>query len=177
MSIKIPPVLAESDEYADLSEEDRAAFVRRLESVQELGVSLAQGDRRGSYPDFFQFVEDLELDASHLQEFDASTSVYLSRWAIHYSWSFYTTPGDMRHVLTEDLLQLIDASEPSTDAPLGASEYWFSELGRGLAVSVDAIVNAKDYGVAIAHHIALDILLSRLLTSSYRLRLNRLVPR
>lgn len=177
MTIKLPAVISECDEYKDLSEEDRSSFLRRLESVRELGLSLACRNRRECYPDFFQFVEDLELDVSHLEEFDSQSRSYLSRWATHYSWTFYTTPADMRRIAAVDVLELINSDEPSTDAPLDASEHWFSELGRGLTVSADAVIHATDYGTAMAHQIALDILLTKLLTACYKLRLNRFVPR
>jgi hypothetical protein len=177
MTIRLPIAITECDEYRDLSQEDRDSFLRRLESARELGLSLAHGDRRRRYPDFFQFVEDLELDVSHLQEFDSRNTVSLSRWATHYSWTFYTSPGEMRSLLAEEVLQLINAIEPSTDVSLDTSERWFGELGRGLAISADAIINASDYGSAMAHQIALDILLTKLLTTCYKLRFNRLVPR
>lgn len=177
MASRLPTVITESDEYAALSEEDRASLLRRLEDSRALGLSLSDGSRRNDFPDFFQFVEDLELDASHIQEFDSPSRASLSRWAMHYSWTFYANPSDMRDRLAEDVLRLINTDEPTTDAPLINTDKWLLELGRGLVSVTDAIINAKDYISAMAYQIALDILLSRVLTACYRLRLNRQVPR
>lgn len=177
MTDSLPRVITECDEYAALSEEDRASFIRRLRSSRALGSSLSTGHRKVSYPDFFQFVEDLELDLSHLQEFDSPSRINLSRWATHYSWTFYASPAEMRNSISESLLRLINADEPTTDSALIDTEQWMAELGQGLVSAVDAIVDANTYTYAMAHQIALDILLSRLLVTCYRLRLNRLVPR
>lgn len=177
MTMQLPAVITECDEYETLTEDERASFLRRLESALELGASLSEGDRREGYPDFFQFTENLEMDVSHLQEFTLPWGGALSRWLVHYSWTFHTTPADMRACLTTQMLHLINANEPSTDAPLESSEQWFRELGHGLVFAANAIMNATDYGSAMAHQIALDILLGRILSACYRLRLNRLVPR
>jgi hypothetical protein len=177
VTTQLPTVIIECDEYETLTEEERAAFVQRLESALELGESLADGARRKGYPDFFQFVEDLEQDASHLQEFTLPWGGNLSRWLVHHSWTFHTTPADMRGCLTAQMLHLIDAGEPSTDAPLASTDQWLRELGEGVASAANAVLNATEYGSAMAHHIALDILLGRVLSACYRLRLNGLVPR
>lgn len=177
MASRLPIVITESDEYLILSEEDRASLLRRLEDSRALGLSLSDGNRRNGFPDFFQFVEDLELDASHLQEFDSPSRASLSRWAMHYSWTFYAKPADMRYCLAEDVIRLINSDEPTTDAPFTNTDKWLVELGQGLVSATEAIINAKDYVTAMAHQIALDILLSRILTACYKLRLNRLVPR
>ena len=177
MATQLPAVITECDEYETLTEEERGAFLQRLESALEFGESLADGTRRKGFPDFFQFVEDLEQDASHLQEFSLPWGGTLCRWLVHHSWTFYTTPADMRGCLTTQMLQLINAGEPSTDAPLASTDQWLRELGEGVASAANAVLHATDYGSAIAHHIALDILLGRVLSACYRLRLNGLVPR
>lgn len=123
------------------------------------------------------FVEDLEQDASHLQEFTLPWGGTLCRWLVHHSWTFYTTPADMRARLPAPILHLINATEPSTDASLVSVERWFEQLGEGLASAANAVLKATDYGSAIAHHVALDILLGRILSACYKLRLNGLVPR
>lgn len=177
MTTQLPAVITGCDEYETLTEDERAAFLRRLEAALELGTSLSGGKRRREFPDFFRFVEDLEQDASHLQEFTLPWGGNLSRWLVHYSWTFDTTPADMRASLTAQVLDLINSDEPSTDAPLEVSERWFTELGDGVAIAATAVLKATDFGSAMAHQIALDILLGRVLSACYRLRLNRLVPR
>ncbi len=177
MATQLPTVIVECDEYETLTEEERAAFLQRLESALKLGQSLAEGVLRKENPDFFQFVEELEQDASHLQEFSLPWGGTLSRWLVHHSWTFYTTPADMRGCLTAQMLHLINAGEPSIDAPLASTDQWLRELGEGVASAANAVLKATEYGSAMAHHIALDILLGRVLSACYRLRLNGLVPR
>jgi hypothetical protein len=173
----LPAVITECDEYETLTEEERAAFLQRLEGALDLGTSLSDGNRRKESPDFFRFVENLEQDTSHLQEFTLPWGGALSRWLVHYSWTFHTTPADMRTCLSEQMIYLIDTNEPSTDASLESSERWFGDLGKGLVVAVVAITNASDYASAMAHQIALDVLLSRILSACYKLRLNKRIPR
>ena len=101
----------------------------------------------------------------------------LSRWLVHYSWTFYAAPAEMRAHLAAQMVDLINANEPSIDAPLERTDLWLVELGTGLVSAGNAVINATNYGSAMAHQIALDILLGRVLSACYRLRLNRLVPR
>jgi hypothetical protein len=175
--IQLPAVITECDEYETLTEDERTAFLQRLKGAWDLGTSLAGGERRREFPDFFLFVEDLEQDVSHLQEFSLPWGGAISRWLVHHSWTFYTTPADMRACIAEELLGLINAGEPSTDAPLADSERWLCDLGKGMVYAANAVINASDYGSAMAHQIALDILLGRLLSACYKLRLNPAVPR
>lgn len=177
MTTQLPAVMTECDEYATLTEEERASLLGRLQSARNLGLALAEGELRKDYPNFFQFVETLEQDASHIQEFHLPWGGALSRWLMHHSWTFYTTPRDMRACLTTKMVELINASEPSTDAPLESSDRWIGELGDGLVAATNAIADATDYGSAMAHQIALDILLGKVLSACYKLRLNGLVPR
>jgi len=177
VTIQLPAVITGCNEYATLTEEERASLLGRLQSSRNLGLALAEGELRKDYPDFFQFVETVEQDASHIQEFHLPWGGAISRWLMHYSWTFDTTPKDMRACLTAEMVDLINASEPSTDAPLESSDRWIRELGRGLVVATNAIADATDYGSAMAHQIALDILLGKVLSACYKLRLNGLVPR
>jgi hypothetical protein len=177
MSRTLPNVVTESDEYETLTSEERASYLRRLENARELGFALSTGARRKDSLNFFQFVENLELDVSYLQEFDSPRGGGLSRWLVHYSWTFYTSPGAMRDSLAPELLQHIDAADPLSDAPLLIYEEWLKNVGQALVVATDAIFAATTYDAAMSHQVVSDILLSRLLTVCYKLRLNRLVPR
>jgi len=177
MAIEIPSVIAECDEYQSLDAEERGALLRRMRDAAQLGDSLFEGSRSGGYPDFFQFVEDLELDVSHMQEYGSRPGSALTRWQVHYSWTFYASPQQMRSTLPSLVLDLIDANEPPSSAPFPATEQWLKDLGRGLTLSVSGIANAQEYPSAVANMIAVDILLGRVLSACYRLRLNPLVPR
>jgi hypothetical protein len=177
LTMKLPEVITSCDEYATLDDSARISLLRRIEDAQELGAALSDGSRKATYPDFFQFVDDLELDLSHLQEFSPPGRLDLTRWAVHYSWTFYTSPVEMRNHLDERLLSLIDIPEPPTTAPIATYEGWVSDLGAGLVLIANAIEVATEYGAAIAHLICLDIVLSRLLSACFRLRLNPFNPR
>lgn len=180
MSIKLPTVITDCDEYETLTDEHRASYLHRLESVRELGVSLSDGTRRSEDPEFCLFVEELELDASQLQEFRSPWDGGPTRWLMHYSWTFDTSPGRMRHSLSSlspALLKMVDSAEPRSDAPLASSERYLEELGSRLVQAVDAIFAASTYDSAMAHQIAMDIMLNRLLAVCFRLRLNPLLRR
>ena len=175
--MQLPTVITECLEYRESTEEERAAFARRVRDVLEFAESLAGGGRRKEFPNFFRFVEDLELDVSHLQEFMLPWGGALSRWLVHNCWTFDTTPAEMRATLSSQMADLINASEPSIDAGVESTERWLSDLGKGLLSAVNAFANATDFSVAMAHWVAVDILLGRILSACYRLRLNALVPR
>ncbi|MDR6937710.1 hypothetical protein [Luteibacter sp. 3190] len=175
--MKLPDVITSSDEYATLDVSARASLVRRIEEAVDLGAELASGSRSSSYPDFFQFADDLELDLSHLQEFSPAGRLDLTRWAVHYSWVFHTSPLEMRNQLDERLLRLIDVPEPSSDAPIATFDRWIADLGSGLVSTVQGVEAATQYSAALAHLICLDILLARLLMACFRLRLNPSTPR
>lgn len=177
VKVELPAVFVESEEFRTLPEDQRRSLLRRLDNAKALGLSLESGSRLASASDFTDFTEDLELDVALLQELDSADRGGLSRWQLHYSWSFETSPERMRLALPGFCVDLLDAHEPSHDALVDSYNAWFVEIGGNLVKIIDCIETSTTFDEVLAAHIVLDVVLCRLLVACYKIRLNRLVPR
>lgn len=174
---ELPSVIIESEEFRGLEEEQRLSFLHRLRRIRTLGEELSSGSRLLAAPDFCDFAEDLELDLTIAQEFDDAHRGGLSRWIIHYSWSFETAPFDLVQALSPRLTSFLDQYEPPLLTPPEGYSVWFKELGEQLFLAVSEFSASKTFTEALAACIVLDLLLSRLLTACFKLRLNKDMPR
>ncbi|WP_199099974.1 hypothetical protein [Dyella sp. ASV21] len=175
--IELPAAFMDSEEFQALPEDQRLSFLRRLDNAKSLGLSLESGSRLANASDFADFTEDLELDASLLQELDSAAQGGLSRWLLHFSWSFETSPGEMLHALPAFCLGLLDTQEPRHDATLDSYRSWFHQVGVDLVRVTHAIESSNTYEATLALHIVVDVLLGRLLVACHKLRLNSAMPR
>ncbi|WP_250624057.1 hypothetical protein [Pinirhizobacter soli] len=177
VKVELPAVFVESEEFRALPEDQRQSLLRRLDNTKSLGLSLESGSRLASASDFTDFTEDLELDVALLQELDSADRGGLSRWQLHFTWSFETSPERMRQALPAFCVELLDAHEPSQDAQVDSYNAWFIEIGGNLVKIIDCIETSTTFDAVLAAHIVLDIVLGRLLVACYKIRLNRLMPR
>jgi len=175
--VALPLAFAKSSDYEELDEEQRLSLLRRLDSTRALGESLASGKRLSEALDTIDFFENLELDVAILQELDSAHRGGLSRWLLHYSWTFETSPPEMRQSLPAHLSPLLDAAEPESTASLEKYLDWFTEVGRELVLLVEEFSAAATFASALAIHVLIDLLLARLLLSCYKLRLNQSLQR
>lgn len=175
--IELPRPLVESEECRSLGDDDKASLLRRLDKARMLGRDLMSGKRLAESADIAEFADDLELDVAILQELDSAWRGGLSRWLIHHSWSFKTSPPEMCNSLSAVMLSALDEREPRHDASMDEYCSWIGAIGRQLVQCTDELSNAKTYSSAIATHVVADILLARLLVGCYKLRLNRTMPR
>lgn len=172
IAIELPLAIASSGEFRSLNESQQLSMLRRLDNARSLGMSLATKTRLQASDDFLDFVEDLELDAALLQELDSAPRGGLTRWQIHYSWTFETSPQEMAKSLSVETMALADFQEPGLTAALDEYCIWFMEFGRRLVDVVDQFSAADSFATAMAQHVVLDVLLARLLIACYKLRLN-----
>src|SRR5690348_3051543 len=92
----LPKSILDSDDFAALEDGQQCLLAQRFRAISELATSLTSGERRNAANSFDDFVEDLELDAASIQEFDAASRGGISRWLIHYSWTSSCPPKQMR---------------------------------------------------------------------------------
>jgi hypothetical protein len=177
MSVKLPGVFVESEEFKAITESQRLSLLQRIDNSKQLADSLASGERFNEAKDFVDFAEDLELDASVIQEIAGADHGGLSRWLIHYSWSFNTSPQKMRQCIPYYYIHLLDVQEPSCDSSLEVYRKWFQNIGKNMSEVIDAMSNATTFDASLAFQVILDVLLGRLLISCYKLRLNRFIDR
>lgn len=168
----VPQCIRVSDEYKSLEAEGRAALAGRLEALELVGTSLADGSRFASAQDFYRFSEGLELDLAVIQEIATATSGGLSRWLIHHSWTFNAPPCQMTTALSQSLLSALDNEEPSVFSSISAFISSFKQYGEQLVSLLRSFRNSVTFHEAIGIHIAIDIVANRLLLVCYKLRLN-----
>ena len=177
ISVELPLAIESSEEFRSLDESQRLSLLRRLDNARALGVSLASGKRFQESDDFLDFVEDLELDVSLVQELDGAPQGGLTRWQIHYSWTFETSPSKMFGSLDAETVKAIDFHEPSLDAEIEDYKIWFKEVGEWTVGLIDKFSGADGFDSAMALLVALDVMLGRLLIACYKLRINEKISR
>lgn len=174
--VRVPLPLSESDDWLSSSEQEQLSLIRRLYNFKVIGQSLSSGSRFEESSDLIDFLEDLELDIAAQQELETAHRGGLSRWLIHNSWSFDTSPAEMIRSLPVDIRELIDMREPPYDATVDVCLEWFKHIGDKIVYVIDEFGNAKSFALVIAMHIVVDILAARTLLVCYKLRLNECMP-
>ena len=175
--IVIPRVFGESEEFQSLEAAQRDALVARLGRVASIAESLILEQSFSSHDALLDFVQDLELDVAIAEELEDANRGGLSRWLMHHSWSFDTSPAKMRSSLSKEVLAILDATEPTSDLGIDVFSQWFRNVGSELLVVLREFAAAMTYDAALALHIVVDILLIRILSSCYKLRLSPFVAR
>jgi hypothetical protein len=172
IEVKIPAALEQSEEYQALSEEQKRYFLQRLDGIQEIGCDLANEASLNSATDFYDFASDLELDVVLRQELSLAEHGSLSRWLIHHSWTFLTSPREMADQLPGDLLALSDLTEPKLGTPTEAQAAWLRACGIAITRLVEEFSSSATFSRALAVLILLDIVMAKLLVACFKLRLN-----
>lgn len=169
---EVPAVIRDSLEFESLSDAEADAFKVRLNRAVDLATTLASGVRLSNADGFLDFVEDLQLDLASAQEIPGESGVILSRWILHYSWSFESSPRLMHDSLPFGLLKSLDFQEPSIEAPVEQYLSWFKEAGLNLLSALASFSGARTFHDALGSYIVADVILARLLLACFKLRLH-----
>lgn len=169
-----PSCLREYDGFVDLSADERREFEKLLQFFSDLGTELHSDERKDDAEGFFDFIDNLELDLAVRIGSHAHSRSSFSSWLIHSSWAF-DVEGEMVSSLDEDLIELIDSQGPRIKESIPNLEAWFRAVGAGLVKATAGISGAKTLSDAIAHQIAVDSLVMKLLVCCYKCRLNPVV--
>jgi hypothetical protein len=168
----LPLAMTQSTEFLALPDEDRVALAKRILAARVMANDLRKEARYDASGDIYRFAEEIELDLAILQEFDGAARGGFSRWLLHYSWTFGTSPNEMMKAIPVAVVNAIDQNEPHSQARLEVYRSWFRFAGENLFAATSAFSSSSTFASALASHIAIDVLLSRILTVCYKLRLN-----
>ena len=169
ISMQLPEVILKSDDFSSLEKSQQESFVRRIVGIRAVGQRLAIGFSTKDENALFQEIQDIELDASILQEFDGAHRGGVSRWLIHNSWSF-SIEEDQMMKMGDGSRDMIDTQSPKFGAPVEEFYEWLEGCGLRLVDCVDQIWSAKAYSNAVVSLIALDILFADLLVACYKFK-------
>jgi hypothetical protein len=173
----LPSAITESSEFKNLTDKqiyNIEARFRYLDEIIDNIESWLAGS--GKDVDVRSFLDDLELDLSVNQNLPHGQSVdFVSSWLIHTSWTFGTNAQSLVHDLSTTLLSKIEQNIPRISSSLDEFKAWLMEQCSAIKIALDDFYNAQTFTGAIAHHIAIDILLINMLAGIYKIRLNKLI--
>ncbi|MFP4614894.1 MAG: hypothetical protein ACLFRB_03400 [Thiohalorhabdus sp.] len=86
MGIDLPKAIENSQDFLELSEEEKKAFLSRLEYIKEITESL-DGFFKNTHngKELKDFLDDLELDVCINQKFSIEEGE-ISVWQVHSAW-------------------------------------------------------------------------------------------
>lgn len=160
---RLPPSLLSSETYRALSDEQRASVERRIQSVSDLSREAAQWfsapmeDR-----EWASFLEDLELDVTAALYSGFGDPNTMSVWLLHTTWSFDMS-GHVENDLAPNVLRRLDSALLSRTASIADLRDWLSEEIGVVQDALSGLTVSRSLSCAVAHLIAIDGLLARLL--------------
>lgn len=154
----LPAALTKSDGFRDVSEHDRLRLIQRLDYIREIYEKIEMWFQTRD-ESLEGFLEDIELDLTACVNlrFDAKSTI--SIWLLHNSFRPETNPRELREVLSAQQIAFLD-SMLATDVEATGVEKWLQEFASALRETLDRFFSATAYHETIAHHIAVDALVS-----------------
>jgi len=169
----LPAALIDSDEFRALDPKQVSNFQARFRYVQEIAEKIERWlSHKEPEVTLRLFLDNLELDLAVTQNLPEEDQTQQSAWLIHSSWTFECPVSRMRAQLTPDVVASIEQGPPPIDAQAGHVQQWLRDQGVALRHLLGRFHSAATFEVAIAYHIAIDILLANLLVGTYKARLN-----
>lgn len=166
----LPAAVTETGAFARLTEMQVVAFEGRLIYINEIADSiddwLAGRDPEG----LGAFLDRLEMDLAVNQNVPGEDTV--SSYLVHTVWTYDSPPHAMRQALAPETAAALDLPPPALDAPEEVIRQWLGAGSAGLQRALEGFYRATSFTAALAHYIALDILLAGMLCGVYKARLN-----
>lgn len=170
-----PQALMESDAVQTLSPIQVGNFSARLEHVAEIVSEIESWHANGAErAGLAEFLDELELDVAACQDLNLSQpDQRVSAWVVHSSWTADVVGGALLDSLASDLRDEIEAPLPHVESQQSSINAWLSRQADVIREVLQGLSAAGSYSMAIALLIALDVLLAKMLTGLYKLRLSR----
>lgn len=166
----LPAALIETEAFERMTEMQVVAFEGRLIYINEIIDSiddwLAGRDPEG----VAAFIDRLEMDLAVNQNVPGEDAV--SSYLVHTAWTYDSSPQALLQALSPETAAVLDLPPPALDAPEAEIRSWLAMASDGLRRALDGFYSAISFTNALAHYIALDILLAGMLCGVYKTRLN-----
>lgn len=166
----LPAAFMVCDDFNTLTQKQIFNIVARFRYIDEIIENIHEW-LDSEKTEFNHFIDDLELDLSVNQNLPGNEGME-SSYLIHSSWSFDMPPSSLRSELSEAIIKSINEVTPGTMCSLDDFKSWIKNQSLSLSNAVTGFYSAKSSSSAIAHYIAIDIILINLLSSAYKMRLN-----
>jgi hypothetical protein len=169
---EFPRVLVRCDEFVRLNEAQRFNYRARLRYIEEITLKVEEWVNGGE-PDFFAFLDSVELDLYINQGCPADPATHVSAWLIHTSWGFETSVLQMSRFLSTERCAQIESPQPKLGASVEEFRAWMQDQNQGLKESLNGFFGAVSFHEAMASQFAIDALLLNLLSGVAKARLNK----
>jgi hypothetical protein len=172
--IMLPEAFTDTDEFRGLTEPQIQSFKSRLDYVREIIHNIEEWlTTVPTVESFRDFLSELELDLAVNQNLPRDNNrEAISSWLIHDSWTFETNSMLMKEALSNSVVAQLDKPTPSINANLTEFCSWLAGQCEALREATDKFCTADSFTAAIAHYLAMDVILANLLVGTYKARLN-----
>jgi hypothetical protein len=172
----LPAALEGSSLFSDMNEAQRRNYKGRLRFIEQIVLEIDEW-LDGKEHDFRGFLDRIELHLAINQGAPADAETRTSSWLIHSSWALESTARKMRQELEGKLITQLDRSPPTSEVDLAQFETWLSQQNSGLRKALEGFYGAGNIDAALAHQIAIDLLVNNLLAGTVKARINpKLAP-
>jgi hypothetical protein len=169
---ELPTALRESEDFRELNEKQARRYLERVRYIEEIVLKIQEW-LSGRELDFRAFLDRIELDVAINQAAPPDNpDSSVSAWLFHSSWTFGTTPSQLRAQLSPSVLLKADLPPPTSDCSMTEFHTWMQSQSTGMAEALDGFFGAASFSVAIAYQIAMDVFLASIVVGVYRVRLN-----
>jgi hypothetical protein len=172
----LPTPVEQGRDFRDLNETQKRNYKSRLRFIEQITMEMDDW-LGGKENDFRSFLDRIELHLAINQGAPHDADLNISSWLMHTSWTFETSARQMYAQLEKELVSELDHPLPGLDPDLTQLNNWLTHQNSALKAALDRFYAAQTFDSAMAHQIAIDILVTNLLSSVVRVRLNpRLLP-
>jgi len=172
--IVLPSALQEAAAFRALSPAQKNHFDTRMAYIAEIPRAIKDWVARTEIPtEFWPFVDELALDLSvNLCVIDASTDKTVSSWLVHSTWASDASAAKMHNAVTPMLRKSLGRGLPDLSCNRSDFRSWLVDMNEVLEISLRSFYAATTFEDALAHHIAIDIVLGKMLVATEQLRLS-----
>ena len=170
MTVQLPIVLTQSEDYLELTEKQSLNFQSRMNYILEITDNITEWlNGKGNWASLEAFLDDLELDVSVNQNLNTGDD-YISSWLIHNSWGDGVEEKASLAKLPVDVLASLDADLPELRAQDTEVNAWLEGLRDALRRVLETLLAANNFAEVLSSILAMDMLMVNLLAGLYKLR-------
>lgn len=170
MPVQLPKALLSSAEYLELNVTQARNFAGRLNYVSEIVDDLGEWiECKNGGERLEEFLDHLEVDVAVNQN-AVSDDEHVSNYVIHNTWGDRFREVALRSLLSPDLNNRLNAPIPRVGADESEAIIWLESVRSSLGLALSEFAAAPDFAHVLSTLLAVDVLLSCLLTGIYKLR-------
>lgn len=157
-----------------LGDEELRGLLGKMNFISELSEKIAQW-AHGGWDDesISAILDNIELDLGVALSLRSEPPNTYSWWTTHSTWSFLAQPSEFLSSLPSGVIPFLNSPFPDVDCEIRAFRAWLGRSNNTLISLIEFFFNSIRFGEALASIVAINVLLSSMLSVVSRQRLNK----